>query len=38
MEHKTKPWRRKKTNGLKTDAAMKVKENHWKMKGKQSGT
>ena len=41
MEHDTKPWRTKKTNGLKTNGTMKVKENHekkikknyWKKKG-----
>ena len=30
MEHDTKPWRTKKTNGLKTNGTMKVKENHEK--------
>ena len=41
MEHDTKPWRTKKTNGLKTNGTIKVKENHekkikknyWKKKG-----
>jgi hypothetical protein len=30
MEHDTKPWRTEKTNGLKTNGTMKVKENHEK--------